>query len=583
MPFRFFKVWNADCARVVKDVWSKAVVGNPMLQLQLKLKRLKTALKTWNKTVFGNIDTNVKLANDEALLNQDQFWRKGTDNDMLTKVPSNDEIKASVFAMNGDGAPGPDGFSAHFYQFFWEIIALDVIRSVQHFFISGKLQDNINANLMILIPKTPGADRMEEFRPISKILAERLATWQVLKQFGFNSIFCDWILEILYSAKLSVLINGKAVGYFSCTHGVRQGDLLSPLLFCLAEEVLSRSLAIASSDNRIRPMHLCRAVAIPSHVLYADDIMIFCKGSKKNIRGVMQVLNDYGAASGQIVNKAKTKFYADSISNARLVNIAAPLGFNAGSIPFNYLGCPIFVGHPKAVHFQALADRIKTKLATWKGSLLSIMGRVQLVRSIIHGMLINSFHIYRWPKNILKKLDTWVRNFVWSGDVTTRKICTVSWIRVCTPYSNGGLDLRALSNINASLMLLLCWKLCSNNEQWAVMCRARFLRDGAPVRSSPRSSIWSGIKPYFDTVILNSMWIVGSGNQISYWKDNWLGVPLVEAMHIPLRAHKLLTARVSDLIEDFTWVIPTDIADFDSALVEKIMSTVIPRQPYDDR
>jgi len=41
-----------------------------------------------------------------------------------------------------------------------------------------------------------------------------------------------------------------------------------------------------------------------------------------------------------------------------------------------------------------ITDRIKTKLSTWKGTSLSIMGRVQLVKSIIHGMLVYSFHVY---------------------------------------------------------------------------------------------------------------------------------------------------------------------------------------------
>ncbi|PNX95709.1 hypothetical protein L195_g018903 [Trifolium pratense] len=120
---------------------------------------------------------------------------------------------------------------------------------------------------------------------------------------------------------------------------------------------------------------------------------------------------------------------------------------------------PIFVGKPKAIQFQAMAGRIKVKLATWKGSLLLIMGRVQLVRSVIHGMLVSSFHVYRWSKNMLKKLDAWICNFVWIGDINIKKFCTVAWKTVCTPYEVGGLDLRPPSKINESLMLLLCWKM----------------------------------------------------------------------------------------------------------------------------
>jgi hypothetical protein len=62
------------------------------------------------------------------------------------------------------------------------------------------------------------------------------------------------------------------------------------------------------------------------------------------------------------------------------------------------------------------------------------MGRDHFVKSIIHGMLIYSLHIYAWPHTLLCKLDEWIRNFVWSGDVFTRKFFTVAWNTVCMPF-----------------------------------------------------------------------------------------------------------------------------------------------------
>lgn len=117
----------------------------------------------------------------------------------------------------------------------------------------------------------------------------------------------------------------------------------------------------------------------------------------------------------------KCKLYARSMTQSRIQAIGNLLGFSAGHLPFNYLGVPIFTGMPMSIHLQPIADKIKAKLAAWKGSLLSLMGRVQLIKSIIHGMLVYSFHVYAWPNSFLKTIDRWIRNFIWSGDILTKK------------------------------------------------------------------------------------------------------------------------------------------------------------------
>lgn len=121
-------------------------------------------------------------------------------------------------------------------------------------------------------------------------------------------MFCDWILIILHSARLSVLVNGTAVGFFGCSRGVPQGDPLYPLLFCLAEEVLSRAIQTATLAGELRPMSYCRGMALPTHILYADDILIFCTGLKSNIRCLLRIFTDYSEASGQLINYDKTTY-----------------------------------------------------------------------------------------------------------------------------------------------------------------------------------------------------------------------------------------------------------------------------------
>jgi hypothetical protein len=168
---------------------------------------------------------------------------------------------------------------------------------------------------------------------------------------------------ILKSAFLSISINGKAHGYFNCTRGVRQGDPLSPLLFCLAEDVLSRSISKLVVDGKLDLIKGARNLLVPSHTFYADDLMIFCKGK---LAGLKALFESYASESGQRINNSKSFIYYGSITQGRLNLIVQLLNFQIGSIPFNYLGVPIFKGKPKVCHLQAIADKIKLKLSAWK-------------------------------------------------------------------------------------------------------------------------------------------------------------------------------------------------------------------------
>lgn len=64
------------------------------------------------------------------------------------------------------------------------------------------------------------------------------------------------------------------------------------------------------------------------------------------------------------------------------------------STAFHILRSSTFKGKPKVIHLQPLVDKIKAKLSALNGSLLTVIGKVQLVKSIIQGMLLYSFHIY---------------------------------------------------------------------------------------------------------------------------------------------------------------------------------------------
>jgi hypothetical protein len=180
-----------------------------------------------------------------------------------------------------------------------------------------------------------------------------------------------------------------------------------------------------------------------------------------------------------------------------------------------YLGVPIFKGKPKKIHLQPIADRVQSKLANWKASLLSIAGRVQLAKSVIYSMLTHSMSIYSWPISLLKDIEKWTKNFIWSGDITQRKLVTVAWKKICKPYVEGGLGLRNLISLNEAFNMKLCWDLMQSEEDWAKVLKCRAVRGNKAINHHIYSSVWSSIKNEFSMVIENSNWILGNGDPLN--------------------------------------------------------------------
>lgn len=105
-------------------------------------------------------------------------------NTVLDAKITKEEVKKSLFDMESDKAPGPDGFSARFLQVCWPIVEKDLLKMVQKSQNSQKIGGNTNSAFLALIPKEKGANNFSRFRLISlcnigykiitKVIANRL-------------------------------------------------------------------------------------------------------------------------------------------------------------------------------------------------------------------------------------------------------------------------------------------------------------------------------------------------------------------------------------------------------------------------
>ena len=115
------------------------------------------------------------------------------------------EVLEVIKELQGDKAPGPDGFTMSFVQTCWEVIKEDIMAVFKDFHTKGRFLKSFNATFIALIPKKAGAEELKDYRPISLVgIVYKLIT-KVLANRLKN------VLEKIISKSQNAYINGRQI------------------------------------------------------------------------------------------------------------------------------------------------------------------------------------------------------------------------------------------------------------------------------------------------------------------------------------------------------------------------------------
>ncbi|GAU12290.1 hypothetical protein TSUD_141980 [Trifolium subterraneum] len=113
--------------------------------------------------------------------------------------------------------------------------------------------------------------------------------------------------------------------------------------------------------------------------------------------------------------------------------------------------------------------------------------------------------------------------------------------------------------------------------------QGRVLRENKSINHHIYSSLWSSCKDEFATLMENSTWLLGNGENINFWKDNWCGTPLAEHFNIPHHVSLALKSKVSDYIHNGQWNIPIQLTQAFNNISNLIHQVTIPVEPSYDK
>ncbi|CAH9116346.1 unnamed protein product [Cuscuta europaea] len=280
----------------------------------------------------------------------------------------------------------------------------------------------------------------------------------ILIGLGFHPRFIGRIMECVTNASFSISLNGSLFGWFKSKRGIRQGDLMSPLLFVLCLEYFSRLVKMKTKVSKFNYHPLCSSLSI-THLAFADDLMLFSRGDVHSINILMKALEEFGDTSGLKINHGKSNIFIGGVADYDIANILYLVDFGRGTFPVKYLGIPLASLWVSVAQYSPLLDTITEFLNAWNAKCISYAGKLELIRSVVQGVQSFWLQVFPIPQAILDRIVSICRIFLWGG-----KYAKVSWDDICLPKNEGGLGIHCAKVWNEALLARTFWNIHKNED-----------------------------------------------------------------------------------------------------------------------
>ena len=483
-------------------------------QIENYYRNLYTSDLTFSETAYDTFIDNV----DSPKLSEDV-------QETLEGPLTYEECEKILETFQNDKAPGEDGFTVEFYTYFFELLGNDLIASFNEAYEQGEFSISQRRGIITLIPKEDGSLLdLSNWRPItSKAIAKRIEPtlpnlihsdqtgfvkgryigenirlindimeytslqnlpgiltsldfrkafdsieWpfimKTLDHFNFGSDIKRWIKLFYTNTETAVQNNCFITSWFKPSKGVRQGCPLSPYLFILSAEVLSKRIR---QDSNVRGIKVFGKEIKLSQ--FADYTTLF-NADIESLEMALKIVGDFGKIAGLSLNVKKTKalWLGKWKSNKN-----KPLDLKWFHSPVKILGIYFSynIKENNELNFYKKIEKLETKLDMWSSRDLTIFGRAMLIKTLGISQLIYSASNLDAPEGIVEVVRTKSFKFLWKN-----KKDKIKRSGLYQDSDNGGIRMTDFAIMLKALKLAWIPRLLrtSDNSNWCIIPKHYF-------------------------------------------------------------------------------------------------------------
>ena len=273
---------------------------------------------------------------------------------------TSEDVQLAIMKMKNEKTPGADGIPIDLYKVFWSQLKAPFMEMVKDCYKKEQLHESARQGILNLIPKAQKDTRfIKNLKPITLLNTD----YKIIEK------------AIADKCSLAILL--------------RSNKEIEGITINQIRNILNQ---------------------------FADDMDIFSICNQKSVEAIISELNQFYYQSGFTVSYEKTTLYRIGSlrhSNAQLYGIDQ---YTWSNEDINVLG--VTIAHEDLIHknYESMIGKVKALLNTWYHRGLSLMGKVQVLNTLVASLFVYKMMVLpQIPKGIVKNLENIMRDFLWNG------------------------------------------------------------------------------------------------------------------------------------------------------------------------